>query len=108
MKSKFAHVGIKKHDDEGRLIVAEYDDRYIITCCKDTHLCLHSIHCRVSPTDVPNAGEGLKRLKYRQEWDVDLRAHLKKLDQSKPVILCGDMNVAHHPIGKQFHTTRIN
>jgi len=49
--------------------------------------------------DVPNAGEGLKRLQYRQQWDVDLRAYLKKLDQSKPVICCGDMNVAHHPIG---------
>ena len=49
--------------------------------------------------DVPNAGEGLKRLQYRQQWDADLRAYLKKLDQSKPVICCGDMNVAHHPIG---------
>ena len=59
-------------------------------------------------TDVPNAGEGLKRLKYRQNWDVSLRAYLKKLDQIKPVILCGDMNVAHHPIGKQLPNVRFN
>ena len=51
---------------------------------------------------MPNAGEGLKRLKYWQDWDISLCAYLKKLDQIKPVILCGDMNVAHHPIGKQL------
>ncbi|XP_065907192.1 exodeoxyribonuclease-like [Dysidea avara] len=73
-------MGIKEHDDEGRLIVAEYDNHYIAT------------------TYVPNAGEGLKRLLYRQQWNADLRGYLKKLDQSKPVICCGDMNVAHHPI----------
>ena len=93
-------IGIEKHNDEGRLIVAEYDDHYIVVCCKETHplFSQHNINCR-SPTDVPNAGEGLKRLKYRQDWDADLRAYLKKLDQIKPVIFCGDMNVAHHPIG---------
>ena len=58
-------------------------------------------------TDVPNAGEGLKRLKYRQDWDVSLHAYLKKLDQIKPVILCGDMNVAHHPIGKQLPNVKV-
>ena len=50
--------------------------------------------------DVPNAGDGLKRLSYKKEWDVDLRNYMKKLDQTKPVILCGDLNVAHLDIGK--------
>lgn len=50
--------------------------------------------------DVPNAGEGLKRLSYKQDWDVDLREYIKKLDQEKPVILCGDLNVAHNEIGQ--------
>ena len=50
--------------------------------------------------DVPNAGDGLKRLSYKQEWDVDLRAYMKKLDQTKPVVLCGDLNVAHQEIGE--------
>jgi exonuclease III len=52
-------------------------------------------------TDVPNSGRGLPRLDYRtKEWDVDFTAYLKKLDQTKPVILCGDLNVAHKEIGK--------
>ncbi len=49
--------------------------------------------------DVPNAGDGLKRLSYKQDWDVDLREYMKKLDLKKPVILCGDLNVAHKDIG---------
>jgi len=50
--------------------------------------------------DVPNSGRGLPRLAYRtEEWDVDLRNYLKELDAKKPVILCGDLNVAHHEIG---------
>lgn len=48
---------------------------------------------------MPNAGEGLKRLDYRQVWDVDFRAYLKRLDAVKPVILTGDLNVAHKEIG---------
>ena len=51
--------------------------------------------------DVPNAGEGLKRLDYRQEWDRDFREYLKKLDAQKPLILCGDLNVAHNEIGTE-------
>lgn len=50
--------------------------------------------------DVPNAGDGLKRLSFKQEWDVDLRNYMKKLDEHKPVILCGDLNVAHQDIGQ--------
>ena len=48
---------------------------------------------------MPNAGEGLKRLDYRQDWDSDFREYLKKLDSQKPLILCGDLNVAHNEIG---------
>ena len=50
--------------------------------------------------DVPNAGEGLKRLSFKMEWDVDFREYMKKLDKDKPVILCGDLNVAHQEIGQ--------
>ena len=49
---------------------------------------------------MPNAGEGLKRLSYKKEWDIDLREFMVKLDKEKPVILCGDLNVAHQEIGK--------
>lgn len=52
--------------------------------------------------DVPNAGQGLKTLPRRLEWDPIFRAHLKKLDEKKPVILCGDMNVSHLEIGMNF------
>lgn len=53
--------------------------------------------------DVPNSGRGLPRLAYRtKEWDVDFRNYLKKLDATKPVILCGDLNVAHHEIGNSL------
>lgn len=53
--------------------------------------------------DVPNSGQGLVRLKYRtEEWDVDFRKYLKGLDEKKPVVLCGDLNVAHLEIGKHF------
>ena len=52
-------------------------------------------------SDVPNAGKGLVRLKYREkEWDVDFTEYLKKLDAKKPVIMCGDLNVAHTEIGR--------
>lgn len=57
--------------------------------------------------DVPNAGEGLKRLSFKQSWDVDLREYMKKLDQKKPVILCGDLNVAHKETGKYVWVSEI-
>lgn len=60
---------------------------------------------------MPNSGRGLKRLDYRtKEWDTDFRDYLKKLDQDKPVILCGDLNVAHNEIGKfsDWHSTKTN
>jgi AP endonuclease-1 len=73
-------MGIEKHDQEGRLITCEFEKFYFVTAY------------------VPNAGEGLKRLDYRQEWDKDFRAYLTKLDSEKPLILCGDLNVAHNEI----------
>jgi len=59
------------------------------------------LYCKVcNILDVPNSGRGLKRLEYRtKEWDVDFRKYLKELDNKKPVILCGDLNVAHNEIG---------
>ncbi|WNJ17374.1 exodeoxyribonuclease III [Pontibacter sp. G13] len=73
-------LGIEEHDQEGRLIAAEYDDFFLVN------------------TYVPNSGQGLKRLDYRKTWDDALRAYLENLRKSKPVILCGDLNVAHQAI----------
>lgn len=74
-------IGIEKHDKEGRVITAEYDSFYLVTAY------------------IPNAGKKLVRLDYRsKEWDVDFLEYLKKLDAKKPVILCGDLNVAHKEI----------
>ncbi len=70
----------KEHDDEGRLITAEFDKFFLVT------------------TYVPNAGRKLVTLDKRMEWDPLLRNHLKNLDETKPVILCGDLNVAHKEI----------
>lgn len=67
-------------DAEGRLITAEYESFFLIT------------------TYVPNAGRQLKTLDKRMDWDPLLRKHIKKLDGKKPVILCGDLNVAHKEI----------
>lgn len=71
-------MNIEKHDQEGRLITLEYDNYYIITCY------------------TPNSQNELKRLDYRMEWEDDFLKYLKTLD--KPVILCGDLNVAHQEI----------
>lgn len=71
-------MNIEKHDQEGRLITLEYDNYYIITCY------------------TPNSQNELKRLDYRMEWEDDFLKYLKSLD--KPVILCGDLNVAHQEI----------
>ncbi|KAL3881871.1 hypothetical protein ACJMK2_028262 [Sinanodonta woodiana] len=74
-------LGIDKHDDEGRVITAEYDKFYLVT------------------TYVPNSGRGLPRLPYRtKEWDVDFSQYLQSLDKKKPVVMCGDLNVAHEEI----------
>ncbi len=68
------------HDMEGRAITLEYDDFYIVT------------------QYTPNAQDGLARIDYRMEWEDAFRAYVKKLDEKKPVIICGDLNVAHQEI----------
>lgn len=74
-------IGIAEHDTEGRVITATFKE-HIVVCAY-----------------VPNSGEGLRRLDYRQQWDDDLRAYLTKLAKGKlPVIFTGDLNVAHQPI----------
>lgn len=73
-------IGITEHDAEGRVITLEFDKYFFVV------------------TYIPNSGEKLKRLEYRQKWNVDFTAYLKKLDATKPVILCGDLNVAHNEI----------
>lgn len=73
-------IGIEEHDTEGRVITLEYDDFYLVTCY------------------TPNSQNELARLPYRMQWEEDFRAYLLALDQKKPVILCGDLNVAHQEI----------
>ena len=73
-------IGIEEHDQEGRVICAEYADYFLIAVY------------------VPNSGSELKRLDYRQRWDEDFCAYLKNLEKTKPVISCGDFNVAHTEI----------
>lgn len=73
-------MGIDEHDNEGRVITAEYEDFYLVTVY------------------TPNSGRGLVRLEYRGTWDADFLSYVKKLEESKPVIICGDLNVAHQPI----------
>ena len=79
------------NDNEGRLITLEYDDFYLITCY------------------TPNSQEKLARIDYRMDFEDKLRAHILKLEQTKPVILCGDLNVAHEEIDlKNPKTNRGN
>ncbi len=84
-------IGIDMHDKEGRVICAEFEDFFFITCY------------------TPNSQNELKRLDYRMEWEDAFRAYLKKLEETKPVILCGDLNVAHKEIDlKNPKTNRKN
>ena len=73
-------IGIADHDLEGRVITLEMQDFYLVTVY------------------TPNSQDGLKRLDYRMNWEDDFRNYLLRLDQPKPVILCGDLNVAHQEI----------
>ena len=73
-------IGIAEHDREGRVITAEYPDFFLVNVY------------------VPNSKRDLSRLTYRQQWDRDFLAYLKKLEKKKPVIWCGDLNVAHTEI----------
>lgn len=84
-------IGIDEHDHEGRVITAEFEHYYVITCY------------------TPNSQNELKRLDYRMKWEDDFRNYLKSLEKNKPVILCGDLNVAHTEIDlKNPKTNRKN
>lgn len=84
-------MGIAEHDTEGRLITAEYPEFYLVVCY------------------TPNSQDQLKRLDYRMQWEDDLRGYLSGLEQKKPVIYCGDLNVAHQEIDlKNPKTNRKN
>lgn len=84
-------MGKDLHDHEGRLITLEYPAFYLVCCY------------------TPNSQDGLKRLDYRMEWEEDLRQYLMELDEKKPVIYCGDLNVAHQEIDlKNPKTNRQN
>jgi len=73
-------IGIAEHDQEGRVIVAEFEDFYLLNVY------------------VPNSGEALARLDYRQSWDLEFLAYCQQLQSKKPIIACGDFNVAHREI----------
>ena len=84
-------MGIEEHDQEGRVITAEYKDFYVITVY------------------TPNSQDGLKRLDYRMQWEDDFLSYVKSLEKTKPVIICGDLNVAHKEIDlKNPKTNRKN
>ena len=84
-------IDIDEHDHEGRVITLEMDDFYLVTVY------------------TPNSQDGLRRLDYRMKWEDDFQAYLHKLDEKKPVIVCGDMNVAHQEIDlKNPKTNRKN
>ncbi len=84
-------MGIEEHDKEGRLITLEYEDFYFITVY------------------VPNSQDELRRLSYRMQWEADFLGYLKELEKTKPVIFCGDLNVAHKEIDlKNPKTNRKN
>ena len=72
-------IGIEEHDQEGRVITAEFSDFYLLTVY------------------TPNSGDGLKRLGYRERWDRDFRDFVVQLERHKPVVICGDLNVCHRP-----------
>ncbi len=84
-------IGVEEHDKEGRVITAEFDSCYVVTCY------------------TPNSQNELKRLDYRMTWEDAFKAYLKELEKTKPVILCGDLNVAHKEIDlKNPKTNRKN
>lgn len=84
-------IGIEEHDQEGRVITLEFEDFYFITVY------------------TPNSQSELKRLDYRMKWESDFLSYLKKLEERKPVVFCGDLNVAHTEIDlKNPKTNRKN
>jgi len=74
------NIGVEEHGHEGRTVTLEYEDFYLVCCY------------------TPNAQDGLKRLDYRMSWEDSFREYLLSLDKKKPVIMCGDLNVAHNEI----------
>lgn len=82
-----AGIGVEEHDHEGRVITLEYPNFYLVNCY------------------TPNSQNELRRLDYRMEWEDAFRAYLLALDEKKPVILCGDLNVAHKEIDLKNPTT---
>ena len=84
-------IGVEEHDREGRVITLEMDNFFLVTVY------------------TPNSQDGLKRLEYRMRWEDDFRTYLKNLDAVKPVVVCGDLNVAHEEIDlKNPKTNRKN
>ena len=84
-------IGMEEHDTEGRVITTEFPEYYVVTCY------------------TPNSQDGLARLDYRMKWEDDFLAYLKKLEKNKPVVFCGDLNVAHKEIDlKNPKTNRKN
>lgn len=84
-------IGMEEHDTEGRVITAEFPDYYVVTCY------------------TPNSQDGLARLGYRMKWEDDFLAYLKGLEKDRPVVFCGDLNVAHKEIDlKNPKTNRKN
>ena len=84
-------IGIEEHDHEGRVLTLEFADFFLVCCY------------------TPNSQDGLKRLDYRMRWEDDFRAYLKTLEEQKPVVLCGDLNVAHEEIDiKNPKSNRMN
>lgn len=83
-------MGVQEHDMEGRIICTEYPSFYLVNVY------------------VPNSGQELVRLDYRKQWDIDFLKYLKNLEKSKPVIVCGDFNVAHQPIDLKNDKSNYN
>ena len=83
-------IGIEEHDHEGRVITAEFEDYYVVTVY------------------VPNSKQELERLDYREVWEADFLAYVKNLEKKKPVIYCGDLNVAHEEIDLKNPATNHN
>jgi len=84
------HMGVVEHDQEGRVLMVEYADFFLVNVY------------------VPNSKRDLSRLPYRQKWDRDFLRYLKRLEKQKPVIFCGDLNVAHQAIDLTNPKTNVN
>jgi exodeoxyribonuclease-3 len=73
-------IGMEEHDNEGRIVTAEFAEFFVVNGY------------------IPNSGQGLKRIEYREQWDKDMLIYLQSLEAKKPVLFCGDMNVCHQAI----------